>query len=52
MIPPELVTMFHALCQTLSNTLKNGLSNDIFSEDVKIALVSPLNKDTCKENDI
>ena len=52
MIPSELVTMFPALCQTLPSTLKNSLSNDIFSEDVKIAMVSPLNKDTFKRNDI
>ena len=42
----------NVLCQPLSNAVNNSLSKDIFTGDVKIAMVSPLEKGTSNKNDI
>ena len=39
------------MCQPLSNAINNSLSKGIFPDDAKIAMVSPLDKGT-KKNDI
>ena len=52
-IPPKLVKIAaNVLCQPLSNAVNNSLSKDIFTGDVKIAMVSPLEKGTSNKSDI
>ena len=53
MIPPKLLKIAASvLCQPLSNAINNSLSKGIFPDDVKIAMVSPLDKGTSNKNDI
>ena len=40
------------LCQPLSNAINNSLSKDIFPDDVKITMVSLLDKGNFKKNDM
>ena len=43
MIPPKLIKIAASvLCQPLSNAINNSLSKDIFPDNAKIAMVSPL----------
>ena len=52
MIPLKLVKIAASvLCQPLSIAINNSLSKSIFPDDAKIAMVSPLDKGT-KKNDI
>ena len=53
MVPPKLEKIAASvLCQSLSNAINNTLSKGIFADDVKIAMVLPLDKGTSKKNDI
>ena len=53
MIPPKLLKIAASvLWQPLSNAINNSLSKGIFPDDVKIAMVSSLDKGTSNKNDI
>ena len=53
MIPPKLIKMaVNILCQPLSNAINNSLSKGIFPDDIKITMVSLLDKGNFKKNDM